>query len=115
MGRLYGLTARSLYLLVSSHPSQRYFPLFNITTYSAELCASVNGFSKNCYCCCKSIEEGRQALQDFLARQATTSSTPITQIAPRPKPLKRRRLIIPTDHSWWCCFVGAEPGVYHGL
>ena len=85
--------------------------------HSEELCASVAGFSNNCYRCCESIEEGRRALDAFLGTQvAEPSPTPTPQNAPRPAPPEHRDSpAMPIDDSWWCCFAGAEPGVYTGL
>lgn len=87
--------------------------------YSEELCASVVGFSNNCYRCCESIEEGRQALAAFVSKRAVTPSpAAIAQIAPRHTPSEHQHGRISSadvDDSWWCCFAGAEPGVYQGL
>ena len=89
----------------------------NMTTYSQELCASVSGFPSNCYRCCENIEEGDQALRKFLAaRAAETSPAPTTQTIPGPTRLEPSpTTATSTDDSWWCCFSGAEPGVYNGL
>ena len=73
--------------------------------------------SNNCYRCCETVEEGTQALNAFMARQVSVSpSTPATQNGPRPMDIEQYpALPIPADDSWWCCFAGAEPGVYQGL
>lgn len=97
--------------LSESLPRPHFLSPFNTAAHSEELSASVVGFPNNCYRCCESIEEGRQALDAFLARQAAAAP------APRPTPLERwnRGPIMPIEDSWWCCFAGAEPGVYHRL
>lgn len=112
MGRLHGPSAWCIHLLVSVEIDLYLFSALNITTYSEELCASVVGYSNSCYRCCESVDEGNQALRAFLARQsdAAIPPGPTAQTIPGPA-----HPALPADNTWWCCFIGAEPGVYQGL
>ena len=93
------------------------FTLLNINIHSEALCASVVGFSNNCYRCCETIEEGMQALNEFMGRHiAMTPPTPATQTILEPVHVEHRSdPATSADNSWWCCFIGAEPGVHQGL
>ena len=88
-----------------------------MTVYSQELCALVTGYSNNIYRCCETIDEGNQALREFLARNAAAvSPAPTAQAIPGPAHRERcSGLAVPADDSWWCCFAGAEPRVYQGV
>lgn len=83
---------------------------------SEDLCASVSGYSNSCYRCCESTEEGYQALATFLTSQAAIPSPNfVAQNASRLAALGHHGHTAHIDDSWWCCFAGAEPGVYQGL
>ena len=101
MGCLYWSNPRGFYLLVSPHPIPHFISPPDIMAYSKELIGSVIGFSNNSYRCCESIEEGRQALDAFMANRTT---------APRPVPLERDCGSTQSiDDSWWCCHWGQGP------
>jgi len=86
-----------------------------MTFYSKELRDSVVGFSNNCYRCCENVEEGVQALTAFMEKQVATMS-PVSANQTTPGPTHIGLHSDPAmDDSWWCCFAGAEPGVYKGL
>ena len=113
MGCVYGTTGWSVYLLVSILNVEISISILKSIIYSEELCASVVGYSKNCYRCCDSVEEGHQALRAFLERQTAAPSSVLT--TPQPVLEEYHGSTMFVDDSWWCCFAGAEPGVYNGL
>lgn len=85
---------------------------------SNDLRASVNGFKNSIYRCCKDIQDGEQALRAFLARQTPSDDTPSAVLELSHEPESHPISITTTagtDQKWWCCFAGAEPGVYLGL
>jgi len=109
-----------------SRPSE-YLTLFFhlvLTFYwdSEELRASVSGFPNNIYCCCESVEEGQRALDKYVLQPETPPLAPDlggrSQASVKPKtpsPIEHPVPDAPKDESWWCCFAGADPGVYMGL
>lgn len=94
--------------------------------HSNDLHASVRGYPNNIYRCCESVEEGRRALDKYLSKRpeaptlplvssdAGRSKSPVTKPA-SPHLAEHPIPDAPKDESWWCCFAGAEPGVYMGL
>ena len=93
--------------------------------FSDDLCASVSGFPNNLYRCCESVEEGQRALNGYKSKPEAPSlpyvtpdpdqSQPPVAKPDSPGPTEQPVPNTPKDESWWCCFVGADPGVYMGL
>ena len=91
--------------------------------YSNDLHVLVSGFPNNVYHCCESIEEGERVLEKYLSEHPAKPASPLVQAKLKspvtkptsPSPVEHSIPDVATDESWWCCFAGAEPGVYMGL
>lgn len=59
---------------------------------------------------------GRGPWVVFMGHRPAIYPTAAPQTTPGPAHVERHAdPVTPTDNSWWCCFAGAEPGVYQGL
>ena len=116
MGCLRRPSARRVHFIVSPRNIITLSPSHHYQN-SQELRKSVFGYQNNSYRCCKSVEEGEQALREFRAQQPDSISprAPVMGTVPNSTQPKRLDVAVSPADSWWFCFSGAEPGVYKGV